>query len=114
MKYVLLFCKSAQDDERFDQMSDAERSDLFRRVASWQAENSASFVHQGFRLDRGNTATTVRRRNGSYLVTDGPFVEGGEIVGGYSVVDVPDLQGAVAIARGFPACPTVEIRPVLE
>jgi hypothetical protein len=47
-------------------------------------------------------------------VTDGPFVESGEVVGGYSIVEVDDLDAALHIARAFPACPTVEIRPILD
>ena len=114
MKYMLLFCKTEEDDRQFDRMSDEERTALFREVVAWQAEHKASFAQQGYRLDRANTATTIRRRNGECLVTDGPFVEGREIIGGYSVVDVPDFDAALHIAKGFPACPTVEIRPVLD
>ena len=114
MKYMLMFCKSDEDDRRFDQMTDQERGQLFLRVADWQAEFKSSFIHQGYRLDRPAVATTIRRKNGQVLVTDGPFVESGEVVGGYSVVEVPDLDAAMRIARSFPACPTVEIRPVLD
>jgi hypothetical protein len=114
MKYVLLFCKSTEDDRRFDQMTEVERQGLFQRVVEWQAEHKNSFVQQGYRLDRSNTATTVRHKNGGCLVTDGPFVEGGEVVGGYSVIDVPNREKAIAIAKDFPACQTVEIRPVFE
>ncbi len=114
MKYLLLFCKSDDDDRRFDGMTDDERARLFGDVAAWQAEHAASFVEQGVRLERAAAATTIRRKNGKVIVTDGPFVEGGEVVGGYSVVEVADLDAAMRIAKGFPACPTVEIRPVLE
>src|SRR6059058_3931229 len=114
MKYMLMFCKSDEDDRRFDQMSDQERQQLFQSVASWQRAHAPSFLDQGFRLDRSASATTVRHQNGQIIVTDGPFVEGGEVVGGYSIVDVPDLDAAMRIAREFPACPTVEIRPILD
>lgn len=114
MKYMLMFCKSEDDDRRFDQMNDQERAELFKAVAEWQAQYRSCFVDQGYRLGPPHTATTLRRANGQVMVTDGPFVEAGEVVGGYSVVDVPDLDEAVRIARRFPACPTVEIRPILE
>lgn len=114
MKYLLLFCKSDDDDRRFDALTDTERSALFGEVAAWQQRYADNFVEQGVRLDRAASATTVRKRDGRVIVTDGPFVESGEVVGGYSVVDVPDLDAAMRIARAFPACPTVEIRPVLE
>lgn len=114
MKYLLMFCKSDADDRHFDAMSPEQRGQLFQQVADWQAEFRSSFVHQGFRLERSRAATTVRHQNGSVIVTDGPFVEGGEVVGGYSVIDVPDLDAALCIAKAFPACPTVEIRPILD
>jgi hypothetical protein len=114
MKYLLLFCKSDEDDRRFDALSDSERSALFGEVAAWQQRYADSFIEQGYRLDRSSAATTVRHRDGRVIVTDGPFVESGEVVGGYSVVEVPDLDAAMRIARAFPACPTVEIRPVLD
>jgi hypothetical protein len=58
----------------------------------------------------------VRVRDGQRLVTDGPFAETREQLGGYFLVDVPDLDEAVAIAARIPAARfgTVEIRPVLE
>jgi hypothetical protein len=114
MKYVLLFCKSDEDDRRFDALTDAERMALFGEVSAWQQRYATSFVEQGYRLDRSSAATTIRHRDGEVIVTDGPFVESGEVVGGYSVVEVPDLDAAMRIARAFPACPTVEIRPVLD
>jgi hypothetical protein len=114
MKYMLMFCKSEEDDRRFDAKTPDEQRQLFAQVAEWQAQYRSSFVHQGFRLERPSAATTVRHKNGSVIVTDGPFVEGGEVVGGYSVIDVPDIDGALRIARAFPACPTVEIRPILD
>ena len=67
----------------------------------------SSVVDQGYRLGAAQTATTVRHRDGQVIITDGPFVEGGEVVGGYSIVDVPDFDRALRIARAFPACPTV-------
>ncbi|MBV9327742.1 MAG: hypothetical protein JO352_28835 [Chloroflexi bacterium] len=113
MKYMLMFCKSEDDDRRFEAMTDAQRAQLFQQVADWQAEFRSSFVDQGYRLGPAQTATTVRHKDGQVIITDGPFVEGGEVVGGYSIVDVPDLDRALRIARAFPACPTVEIRPLL-
>jgi hypothetical protein len=114
MKYLLMFCKSDEDDQRFDAMTPEQRGQLFQQVEEWQAQNHSSFVEQGYRLQRARAATTVRHKNGSVIVTDGPFVEGGEVVGGYSVIDVADLDAALRIARAFPACPTVEIRPIQE
>jgi hypothetical protein len=62
------------------------------------------------------TATSVRIRNGKRLVTDGPFAETREQLGGYFLIEAPDLDAAIAIAARVPAARkgTVEVRPVLE
>jgi hypothetical protein len=63
-----------------------------------------------------STATSVRIRGGKRLVTDGPFAETHEQLGGYFLLDVRDLDEAIAIASRIPGAKrgTVEIRPVLE
>ncbi len=62
------------------------------------------------------TATSVRVREGKRLVTDGPFAETHEQLGGYFVIDVPNLDEALAVAGRLPAAKkgTVEVRPVYE
>lgn len=61
-------------------------------------------------------ATSVRVRDGKRLITDGPFAETTEQLGGYYVIDVPDLDEAIAIASRLPPARkgTVEIRPIYE
>jgi hypothetical protein len=53
-------------------------------------------------------------RNRGASVTDGPFIEGKEMVGGYAVIDVPDLDAAIKLMSGWPAPDVMEIRPVVE
>ena len=62
------------------------------------------------------TATSVRIRDGKRLVTDGPFAETREQLGGYYLIDAKDLDAAIAIASRIPPAKkgTVEIRPILE
>lgn len=62
------------------------------------------------------TATSVRLRDGKRLVTDGPFAETREALGGYFLIDAKDLDQAIGIAGKIPAARkgTVEIRPILE
>jgi len=62
------------------------------------------------------TATSVRNEAGKKLVTDGPFAETHEQLGGYFLVDVPDLDAAIAVAKRIPGGSrgTVEIRPIVE
>jgi hypothetical protein len=63
-----------------------------------------------------STATSVRVRNGKSLVTDGPFAETREVLGGFYLIDVKDLNEAIAIAARHPGARvgTVEVRPVIE
>lgn len=63
-----------------------------------------------------STATSIRVREGKRLVTDGPFAETHEQLGGFYLIDVPDLDAAMAIAGRLPPARkgTVEIRPVFE
>ena len=74
-------------------------------------------------IDLGNnalqgleTATTVRVRDGETLISDGPFAETKEMLGGYYVVDVPDRDAALALAARVPSAPygTIEVRPIVE
>jgi hypothetical protein len=62
------------------------------------------------------TATSIRVREGRTLVTDGPFAETHEQLGGYYLIDVPDLDAAMAVAARIPGARrgTVEIRPVID
>jgi hypothetical protein len=62
------------------------------------------------------TATSVRVRNGKRLVTDGPFAETREQLGGYFLIDATNLDDAIEIAGRIPAAKkgTVEVRPVVE
>jgi hypothetical protein len=62
------------------------------------------------------TATTVRVRDGESQITDGPFAETKELLGGYYVIDVPDLDTALQRAAGIPSVGrgSVEVRPVMD
>ncbi len=69
------------------------------------------------RLQSADSATTVRSQNGKRLLTDGPFLDSKEYLGGIVLVDADDLDGALAIVEGLQdARPhvAIEVRPVLE
>ena len=66
----------------------------------------------GEELQPMHTATTVRRVNGSMKVTEGPFIESKEHVGGFGMIEVPDLDAAIAIAKSWPGG-DVEVRPIV-
>jgi hypothetical protein len=111
MKYVLLMC----DDETaspsnaelaVDPVHQAWLADLERRGGKLAGERLRPVVD----------ATTVRVRDGDTLVSDGPFAETKDFVGGFVVVDCADLDEAIAIAAGHPYARlgSVEVRPVWE
>ena len=68
------------------------------------------------RLKPATAATTVRIRNGETLVTDGPFAETKEQIGGFFDTNLPDLDTAIAYAEKIPASEygSIEVRPVVE
>jgi hypothetical protein len=67
----------------------------------------------GEALGEGSTATTLRTRGGEMTITDGPFAEAAEQVGGYYLVDAPDLDTVIELCRILPAY-DMDIRPVLD
>jgi hypothetical protein len=80
-----------------------------------QALQDSGTMVAGDALQPGETATTVRVRDGETVLTDGPFAETKELLGGYYVLDVPDLDAALKWAAKMPNINygTVEVRPVM-
>jgi len=111
MKYMVLI--AGAEDQR-DDLSEQDRAAVYQRILSWWEQQSKSGkVLEGYELQPSLTATTVRRDEaGNVTVTDGPFVEAKEMVGGYAIIDVADLDEALAMAKEWPG--TVEIRPVVD
>ena len=81
-----------------------------------EALDAAGVEHTGEALQGVETATTVRVRDGQRIVTDGPFIESKEVVGGYYVLDVADLDAALGWAAKIPNIHfgTVEVRPIMS
>lgn len=113
MKYMLLI-GGAEDG--WGHLSEAEQRALYGQVTTWWDERiAAGDLLEGAQLQPVSTATTVRRGiSGEISVTDGPFVEGKEVIGGYGVIDVPDLDAAIRLASSWPAPDTIEIRPLVS
>ena len=112
MKYVLLFCAEADDVQRFEQLTGDARAAQYAKVGAWFAANRSK-ITGGNQLAHPTTATTVRfGRDGKPLVTDGPFLEGDEVIGGYTEVEVDSLDEALQMAKTWPARGTVEVRPI--
>ena len=111
MKYVLMFADTEQFAADLAAMDEPERERAYASVHQWFAEHHDKITHHAY-LMPADTATTVRLDGGEPLTTDGPFVEGKEVVSGFTEIDVADLDEALRLARSWPACPIVEIRPV--
>ncbi len=112
MKYVLLFVETEQFEKDLEAMSQRDRDRVFGLVGKWFMDH-ADKIRGGSKLQPAHTATTVRLDRGDEpFVTDGPFVEGKEVVSGYTEVDVADLDEALRMVRTWPGCPIVEIRPL--
>jgi hypothetical protein len=111
MKYMLLIYtdeNSWTEDER--EHCYAESTELTHELNSRGQYLGAS------PLERVSTATSVRVREGKRLVTDGPFAETREQLGGYFLIEAKDLNEAITIAARIPGARkgTVEVRPVME
>ena len=111
MKYVLLLVRS---DERWEAMSDEERD--YGAIMRWFGELAQRGVLEGgAELQSARTASTVSWDGSRALLTDGPFMEAKETIAGFAVVEVPDRDAAVEIAKTWPArSHKVEIRPIVQ
>ena len=112
MKYVLLFCGNPQDAAAWEAMSDETRAQQYEKVGQWFGQHSDK-IRGTSELQPAHTATSVHfDASGKPLVTDGPFLEGTEVVGGYALIEVADLDEALGMAKTWPGG-SVEIRPVI-
>jgi hypothetical protein len=98
-------------------LSDSEREDCYVKSAKLARDlHSSGKYLDASPLHPIATATSIRVREGRRLVTDGPFAETREQLGGYYLINAKDLDEAIGIAERIPAARfgTIEIRPVLE
>ena len=111
MRYMLLIYL---DEQALD---DAEREQCYRESAQLAHQlNAAGQYRAAAPLEPTSTATSVRVRDGKRVVTDGPFAETKEQLGGHFLIDARDLDEAIAIAARIPMARrgTVEVRPVIH
>jgi hypothetical protein len=111
MKYMLLIYQGE------DAVDEAEREHCYLESTQLANDLNASGKYLAANpLHPVSTATSVRVRDGKRLVTDGPFAETREHLGGYFLIDAKDLDEAIGIAARIPGARvgTVEIRPVIE
>ncbi|WP_243224987.1 YciI family protein [Microbacterium sp. CIAB417] len=115
MKYVLMFTSQPELDRT---VSPERNEELLTEIYRWFETNAAVIADGGAALQDPPTAKTVRAGDPSPVVVDGPFSEAKEVIGGFSIIDVPDMDAAVALARTWPELTlpgkAVEIRPMFE
>ena len=112
MQYILM---AYVDEAIWPKMTKAQQEQgMAAYMAYTNALNEAGVLKSSNRLQPIATATTVRIANGKPQVLDGPFVDSKEQLGGYFLIDVPDLDAALSWAARCPAAGhgTVEVRPI--
>ena len=119
MKYAALLTNDAADVERWKSMSEDEaKAARELEMPKWNAlfAEIGPYVRFGAELDEPSAAKTVRVRNGEVLVTDGPYAESKELIGGLFVFECDDLDQAIALAEKIPLVHrgSVELRPLVE
>lgn len=121
MRYLMLLTNPTERLAGWEELTPEETQKLreaevpkWGAFMQWAAEQGIKL--DGLELDWPRTAKTLQRRNGEVLVTDGPFLETKEVLGGYFVAECGDLDQAIEVASRIPVAETgsVEIRPLLE
>jgi hypothetical protein len=113
MQYMLLCCI---DEREWNGLPPGRRDAVMHDYRAFVDDLVAQGAYvTGGKLQDSITATTVRSSQGRVVFTDGPFAETKEQLGGFHIVDCPDLDAALAIARRIPTLPvggTIEVRPL--
>jgi hypothetical protein len=111
MRYMLLIYGPEVSQSEAAPMPDMEPWNAYTQ---WMID--AGIYKAGDPLAPSSAATTVRVRDGRQLTTDGPFTETKEVLGGYYIVDCPDLDGALEAAARCPgaAYGSIEVRPLVD
>jgi hypothetical protein len=103
------------DERDWSALSPEESAAVYAQYEAFGTRNAAA-IRGGSELSPTTTATSIRSdEDGAYLVTDGPFVETKEALGGYYLIDVESLDEAIAVAKQVPVgAGGVEVRPLVE
>ena len=115
MKYMMLIYQGATptpQSSEWETLSDEVKSAVY---ADYKAINEDPRVETGERMQPPEMASTVRAKDGETLVTDGPFAETKDAIGGYFLLDADNLDDAIELAARVPAARmggAVEVRPI--
>jgi hypothetical protein len=120
MKYLLLLNSDAESIDAWQDLSEDEARKLreqemprWNELFGWMSEQNIE--SSGLELEEASKARVVRVREGKTLVSDGPFAETKEVIGGYFLADCKDLDQAIELAQRVPLVDkgSVEIRPLV-
>ncbi len=114
MKYMLLFVGTRESQDQWDTMTPEQLHAAMGGAETWfEKYTQAGKITGGLQLQGYKTVTTAQDSNGKRIVTDGPFIESKEVIGGFAIVDVKDLEEAQEMAKSWPGGP-VEVWPAVE
>jgi hypothetical protein len=114
MKFLLLCCS---EENQWMKLPESQRDTIMEQYGKLVHElQQSGRLLAGAKLDASASAVTVRKKNGKPVITDGPFAETKEQLGGYHVIECKDRDEAIAIAKRFPTLAvgtSMEVRPIL-
>ena len=113
MQYLLMCCI---DESMWERIPQAERDGIMRDYGAWIQGVAKDGMHLATaKLRSSSTATTIRVKNGRHVMTDGPFTETKEQLGGFHLVECRNIDEAIAVAARIPTLRvggTIEVRQV--
>lgn len=114
MQYMLLIASSEAEEAAMDQNAIGEIVAAYGSYTNAMME--AGILVAGERLRESTTATTVRIRDGKTSLLDGPYADTKEQLGGFYIIDVPDLDTAISWAARCPSASmgSIEVRPIWQ
>ena len=109
-RYAFLFLDDGVD---YQAAPTPEQQKVYADIFKWFETNGNKIIDGGAELQPTRTATTIRKTTGKTTVVDGPFIEAKESVGGFSILELPNKEAAVALAKTWPGH-GIEIRRIVE
>jgi hypothetical protein len=113
MKYLLMCCF---DEKLWGELPETQRKNIMDEYQALERDlEKTGHYKSGAKLGPSSSTTTVRFKNGKPAITDGPFAETKEQIGGYHLIECENLDEAIAIAMRIPTLPaggSIEVRPV--
>jgi hypothetical protein len=116
MKFVMLICG---DDDDWTNLPAGDEQDLMKQIYAWYErwQPTGKILDGGAELESRHNAKTIRSgADGEPVVTDGPYIELKEVIGGFVLLDCENIDDAVAVASTWPrgaGMGAIEVRPVM-